>query len=184
MFVVSAQATSTVVKESVENGESSSGFPLKPWQIALAVGTPVAIGATVYYMYIRRKKSSKPPKSSEESRRKEPVGRPGLPVKPVGKQSSIELSKWQQAKQDGNNLFKVKNFREAIECYTRAIDLCPSEKKDELSTFYQNRAAAHEMLKEYKEVIRDCTEAINCNQKYSKALHRRAKGTFIYRWVM
>ena len=42
--------------------------------------------------------------------------------------------------------FKDGKYIEAVDCYTQAINLCPSEKKEELSTFYQNRAAAYEHL--------------------------------------
>jgi import receptor subunit TOM70 len=45
----------------------------------------------------------------------------------------------------------------------------------ELSTFYQNRAAAYENLKDYEKIIEDCSSALELNVKYVKALTRRAK---------
>jgi tetratricopeptide (TPR) repeat protein len=50
--------------------------------------------------------------------------------------------------------------------------------KPKLSTFYQNRAASYEMLKKYKQVIDDCNKAIELNNRYVKALVRRAKGLY------
>lgn len=37
-------------------------------------------------------------------------------------------------------------YDQAIECYTEAIRICPTEFKEDISTFYQNRAAAYENL--------------------------------------
>ena len=50
------------------------------------------------------------------------------------------------AKNKGNKYFKGGRYELAIKCYTQAIEVCPEGKKDELSTFYQNRAAAYEQL--------------------------------------
>lgn len=52
----------------------------------------------------------------------------------------------QAAKNRGNKFFKAGRFDKAIECYTEAIRVCPPEKVEDLSTFYQNRAAAYEQL--------------------------------------
>ena len=50
------------------------------------------------------------------------------------------------AKNKGNKYFTGGRYELAIKCYTQAIEVCPEGKKDELSTFYQNRAAAYEQL--------------------------------------
>uniref|UniRef100_A0A4W5KP25 Uncharacterized protein n=1 Tax=Hucho hucho TaxID=62062 RepID=A0A4W5KP25_9TELE len=44
----------------------------------------------------------------------------------------------------GNKYFKAGKYEQAIQCYTDAIGLCPTENQTDLSTFYQNRAAAYE----------------------------------------
>ncbi|CAF4508399.1 unnamed protein product, partial [Rotaria magnacalcarata] len=49
------------------------------------------------------------------------------------------------------------------------------ESTEELSQFYQNRAAAWESLKDYARVIEDCSKAIELNQKYVKCIQRRAR---------
>uniref|UniRef100_A0A3B4ET45 Uncharacterized protein n=1 Tax=Pundamilia nyererei TaxID=303518 RepID=A0A3B4ET45_9CICH len=48
------------------------------------------------------------------------------------------------ASNKGNKYFKAGKYENAIQCYTEAIALCPTEQKSDLSTFYQNRAAAYE----------------------------------------
>jgi len=52
----------------------------------------------------------------------------------------------QVAKNRGNKYFKGGVYDKAIECYTEAIDICPADHKDDIATFYQNRAAAYEQL--------------------------------------
>ncbi|XP_062830872.1 mitochondrial import receptor subunit TOM70 isoform X2 [Anolis carolinensis] len=85
------------------------------------------------------------------------------------------LDRAQAAKNKGNKYFKAGKYEQAIQCYTEAIGLCPPEKNSDLSTFYQNRAAAYEQLQKWKEVAQDCTKAVELNPRYVKALFRRAK---------
>lgn len=56
------------------------------------------------------------------------------------------LDRAQAAKNKGNKYFKAGKYENAIQCYTEAIAVCPLEQKTDLSTFYQNRAAAYEQL--------------------------------------
>jgi import receptor subunit TOM70 len=46
----------------------------------------------------------------------------------------------------GNKFFQAKRYELAIDCYTRAMAVCPKERAAEQAIFYQNRAAAHEQL--------------------------------------
>ena len=79
------------------------------------------------------------------------------------------------AKNKGNKYFRGGKYQQAIQCYTQAIQACPEGKKTDLSTFYQNRAAAYEQLEEDQAVISDCSEALKNNSKYVKAMERRAR---------
>lgn len=85
------------------------------------------------------------------------------------------LDRAQSAKNKGNKYFKAGKYEQAIQCYTEAISLCPKEQKGDLSTFYQNRAAAYEQQLKWTEVIQDCSQAVELNPCYVKALFRRAK---------
>ena len=49
-------------------------------------------------------------------------------------------------KNKGNKYFKGGRYSQAVKCYSEAIDACPKDNKSDLSTFYQNRAAAHEQM--------------------------------------
>lgn len=78
-------------------------------------------------------------------------------------------------KTSGNAAFKNAKYDEAIVHYDRAIEVCPPENNIDLSTFYQNRAAAYEQLRKWKAVREDCSRALELNPRYVKALHRRAR---------
>jgi tetratricopeptide (TPR) repeat protein len=54
--------------------------------------------------------------------------------------------KAQEYKNIGNQNFKSGNYEEAIQNYNKAIELCPKTNSNDLSTFFQNRAAAYEQL--------------------------------------
>ena len=49
-------------------------------------------------------------------------------------------------KNKGNKYFKGGRYSQAVKCYSESIDNCPRENKSDLSTFYQNRAAAYEQM--------------------------------------
>ncbi|CAN7983850.1 unnamed protein product [Ixodes hexagonus] len=159
-------ASSEMVRNA-GSGTSSSG--LSKWQYALLFGTPVAAGlAYWYYRRTRdRKKKSSDPSSSKSVKSAEQPRSATDVVNPYERAKAF--------KNQGNKYFKGGKFDKAIECYTEAITVCPKEYVSELATFFQNRAAAFENLKNYKEVIADCSRAIELNGTYIKALHRRAK---------
>ena len=90
-------------------------------------------------------------------------------------QPTDPLEKAMAAKNKGNKYFRGGRYELAIKCYTEAIELCPATNGVDLATFYQNRAAANDQLDHVEEVISDCDTAVNLNNKYVKALDRRAK---------
>ncbi|KAA0713111.1 Mitochondrial import receptor subunit TOM70 [Triplophysa tibetana] len=156
--------------------QSCSG--LSRWQLALMVGTPLLVGAGAVYLWRRSRGRDKQAKTNGE--RKTPEGS-ASPVhgqhgtSSVGLESMSPLDQAQSAKNKGNKYFKAGKYEQAIQCYTEAISLCPKEHKADLSTFYQNRAAAYEQQMKWTEVIQDCTWAVELNPRYVKALFRRAK---------
>ena len=93
----------------------------------------------------------------------------------VEEEPTDPLEKAIAAKNRGNKYFKGGRYELAIKCYTEAIETCPKDKSLDLATFHQNRAAAHDQLNDTSAVLSDCDTAINLNNKYVKALDRRAK---------
>ncbi|XP_015874894.3 uncharacterized protein LOC107411756 isoform X1 [Ziziphus jujuba] len=71
-------------------------------------------------------------------------------------------------KELGNEYFKQKKFKEAIDCYSRSIALSPT------AVAFANRAMAYLKIKSYQEAENDCTEALNLDDRYIKAYSRRA----------
>ncbi|KAG7203795.1 hypothetical protein KM043_013814 [Ampulex compressa] len=164
---------------------SVAGGPLPKWQLALAVGAPVAIG--LGYMYY--KNSIKPSPKSGNSKTKSSSKENGTAA---GKQISIDgdcqkevsskaleaetpSERAQLYKIEGNDFFRIGKYDEAIAQYSNAIEACPEENTEDLATFYQNRAAAYEQLKNYNLVKADCTKALELRPKYAKAWVRRAR---------
>lgn len=88
--------------------------------------------------------------------------RRGPPASVADKEAADKL------KVEGNNFMKQEKITEAIECYSRAIDLDNNN-----AVYYCNRAAAYNKLNKYYDAIRDCDTAIDIDPKYSKAYNRR-----------
>ncbi|KAL6444474.1 hypothetical protein ACFW04_001957 [Cataglyphis niger] len=168
--------------------------PLPKWQLALVVGAPVALG--LGYMYYKNKNNSSGSSDRITKSERDKFKSGATSSKENGatadKQISIDgdcppkvpsssaesetpLQKAQRYKNEGNVQFKMGKYDEAISRYNEAINICPDENKDDLATFYQNRAAAYEQLKNYNAVKKDCTKALELNPKYAKALLRRAR---------
>lgn len=66
-------------------------------------------------------------------------------------------------KNEGNNSYKIGNYRESIEFYTKAIEMCPKN-----PAYYGNRAAAYLMLNKYKETIEDAKTSTILDDKFVK----------------
>lgn len=137
-------------------------------EIALYVGIPIAslcIAGGIYYYYT--KKSVKLEQFPDNQNASEYI------LVPNENESSTEIAASEKSK--GNKYFKAGRYEQAIECYTKALKHCPEDNLIDISTFYQNRAAAHEQLKHWSDVVADCSQAIQLNPKYTKALGRRAR---------
>ena len=75
-----------------------------------------------------------------------------------------------EKKGEGNALLAKKKYKDAIVCYSEAIELCPKGPSSHI--YYCNRAAARCHIQQYREAIVDCEESIECNKGYTKAYSR------------
>ena len=73
----------------------------------------------------------------------------------------------EEAKQRGNDLLKAEKYLEALEMYSKAIDLDPHN-----AVYFCNRAAAFSKLEKSQEAIADCEAALAIDPTYSKAYGR------------
>ncbi|KAL6945102.1 hypothetical protein ACO0QE_002547 [Hanseniaspora vineae] len=80
-------------------------------------------------------------------------------------------------KNQGNEMFKLKQYKGARELYTKALDVKPDPKEHSelLSILLSNRAACELELKNYRKCINDCKKSLNHNSKSVKAYYRMAK---------
>ncbi|KAG6813462.1 hypothetical protein H0H92_010796 [Tricholoma furcatifolium] len=79
----------------------------------------------------------------------------------------------QNFKEQGNEYFKGKRYREALGFYTQGVDAKPTDNalKEALLC---NRAACNLELQNYGSVLRDCSAALTLNAQSSKAFYRSA----------
>ncbi|KAM3956449.1 LOW QUALITY PROTEIN: small glutamine-rich tetratricopeptide repeat-containing protein beta [Aphomia sociella] len=70
----------------------------------------------------------------------------------------------ERLKNEGNELMKAEKHREALEKYSRAIELDPRN-----SVYFCNRAAANFKLGEHEAAVADCTAALAIQPDYGKA---------------
>ena len=77
-------------------------------------------------------------------------------------------------KEKGNEFFKAGDLAAALECYTEAIELCPSY-VEERAVFFANRAVVHRKFGSAADVEADCTAALALQPNHVKALLRRAQ---------
>ncbi|XP_066590629.1 mitochondrial import receptor subunit TOM70 isoform X1 [Prorops nasuta] len=169
---------------STLNGSNSiAGNSLPKWQVALFVGAPIAFGLGYIYYKNNTKPSSKPSRGKNKNSVEENGTARNQQIS-IDEECNLSnsnvlkevpLMKAQKCKNLGNSHFRIGKYDEAIAEYNNAIDACPKENKEELATFYQNRAAAYEHLRKYNSVKEDCTKALELKPKYAKALLRRAR---------
>ena len=66
-------------------------------------------------------------------------------------------------KELGNTALKRKEYDEAEQWYSQAIDKNPG-----LKTLWTNRAICRNTMKKYEDAIRDCESALSIDQKFAK----------------
>ena len=83
----------------------------------------------------------------------------------------IEAAKLKEA---GNDAFKKENFDDALECYTKALEVIQEDAKEK-AVLYKNRAAVYLKLDEHENAVFDCNMALELSPNDPKALFRRSQ---------
>jgi len=73
-------------------------------------------------------------------------------------------------KEKGNALVKEKKYKEALDCYSKAIEIDPNNQ-----ILYSNRSLMHCNLGEFQEALEDADKAISIKPDYGKAYLRKGK---------
>ncbi|KAH8333493.1 mitochondrial import receptor subunit TOM70 [Drosophila kikkawai] len=171
---------------------SIGSMKLNKWQVALLLGTPLAIGLGTYA--VKRWTAAPGGKATdvdgeEKKRVKGKIEQQGISLDGTAPDKDLErkkksaelgeeLSPLKEAtnyKNEGNICYRNGKYDEAINFYDKAIDKCPKEHRTDMAIFYQNRAASYEMLKKWSKVKEDCTASLEYNPRYAKAYYRRAR---------
>jgi len=84
------------------------------------------------------------------------------------------VQKLDRTKEEGNTHFKAGRLQEAVEVYTSALEIDPTNKGTN-SKILNNRAMCYTKLKQWDDVIKDCDQAIKLDPSYTKARKTRAK---------
>ncbi len=82
------------------------------------------------------------------------------------KSSSKAIESAEKNKNEGNTFYKAGKYRESIDFYTKAIELCPNN-----ASYYGNRAAAYIMIKKYKEAIEDSKASTSIDDSFVKVIY-------------
>lgn len=82
------------------------------------------------------------------------------------------LEKAEAAKAAGNELFKQEDFTAAILKYDEALATVPAE-SNQRAVYHANLGACHLALKNWQQCAHSCSEALNIDDQYVKALRRR-----------
>lgn len=81
-------------------------------------------------------------------------------------------------KNQGNDCYKLKDYKNAVEFYTKGIEVdCNDDKIN--ASLYSNRAACNLELKNYRRCIEDCKKVLIIDAKNVKACYRSGKAFFL-----
>lgn len=86
------------------------------------------------------------------------------------KEISEEIQQQAEAlKTEANEYFKQEKFQQAVDLYTKALDLNPTK-----AVYYANRSIANLRQENFGYALSDASKAIECDKNYLKAYYRRA----------
>ncbi|KAI5780102.1 hypothetical protein EDC01DRAFT_633564 [Geopyxis carbonaria] len=86
------------------------------------------------------------------------------------REAYIDPAKADEAREEGNKLFKAADFVGAVKAYSEMIKRSPDDPRG-----YSNRAAALQKLMSLPEAVKDCDEAIKKDPKFMRAYIRKAQ---------
>ncbi|KAK9371533.1 uncharacterized protein V1513DRAFT_422003 [Lipomyces chichibuensis] len=94
---------------------------------------------------------------------------PAVPADP----SEVDKANAEELKSQGNKFVSMKDYPAAIESYTKALALDPTNK-----IYYSNRAAAYSASGKHDMAVKDAESALEIDEKYAKAYSRLGLAKF------
>ncbi|XP_023336334.1 protein unc-45 homolog B [Eurytemora carolleeae] len=89
------------------------------------------------------------------------------------KSCSLELTDPVLLKEAGNEAYKKENLDEALACYTKGLEISSADL--DKAVLLKNRAAVYLKTKNYEQVVKDCSAALEISTNDPKALFRRSQ---------
>lgn len=99
---------------------------------------------------------------------------PASPADNVDPDDAVFMGRAHELKAEGNKLYEGRQYKDALTCYEQALKLTPPGHA-ERALYHTNRAACFLQLKQYLEVVRETTCALDVAPNSAKALLRRAR---------
>lgn len=94
--------------------------------------------------------------------------------KEISDEAAERQQEAQRAKDRGNKRFQGKQYKQAIEEYSKAIELLGDDQANKnLAVYFGNRAQCHFLMEDFERALSDCDASISVDPKYVKALIRR-----------
>ncbi|RXM35572.1 DnaJ-like subfamily C member 7 [Acipenser ruthenus] len=94
-----------------------------------------------------------------------------MPMAPESEMSEEEIEREAEGfKEQGNAFYIKKDYSEAFNFYTKAIDACPKN-----ASYYGNRAATLMMLNRHREALEDAQQAVRMDDMFVKGYLREGK---------
>ncbi|GAV77161.1 LOW QUALITY PROTEIN: Metallophos domain-containing protein/TPR_1 domain-containing protein/PPP5 domain-containing protein/TPR_11 domain-containing protein [Cephalotus follicularis] len=93
---------------------------------------------------------------------------------PAMETENSNFSRAEEVKNFANEAFKGHKYAQAIDLYTKAIEL-----NSQNAVYWANRAFAHTKLEEYGSAIQDASKAVEVDPKYSKAWYYRRGAAYL-----
>mmetsp|Transcript_17128 Transcript_17128/g.17015 ORF Transcript_17128/g.17015 Transcript_17128/m.17015 type:complete len:575 (+) Transcript_17128:2-1726(+) len=84
--------------------------------------------------------------------------------------SSAQALEW---KERGNAAFQQKNYQEAIECFTKALEFTPND-----HVFYSNRSACYASLEQYDKALEDAVKCVQLKPDWVRGYTRKGLAEF------
>jgi len=78
-----------------------------------------------------------------------------------------------EAKERGNFFYKDGHFQKAVDLYSQAINMCPSDDEDNLKIYHSNRSAALFGLKRFEESRADALRCTQLDSVWAKGWYRK-----------
>ncbi len=103
------------------------------------------------------------------------IAAPSVPAFDTSETEIKDIKLASAYKEEGNELYRNKDYDGSIEKYSFAILHCPNDDVENKAVFLGNRAAAYHSIEEYRQVVDDCTAALELKPDYIKVLYRRSQ---------